>query len=221
MINIASFDIGKKNFAFVVEQVDTSKKITNIPIQQRYNANGTATEKFGSILNEVYKSGKVILHKNVDLTNNCDKKKRLDPETYHNMVDVLNEYDQYWSDCSIIIIEEQMAFRGKHNPMAVKLGQHCYSYFVCNYGRNKQIIEFPSYNKTQILGAEKTLVRNRYKAMDKPQRKKWSISKCLQILEYRQETEILQAMKKNKKLDDLADVITQLQAFKYLYFVDK
>ena len=39
---IASFDIGKKNFAFIVEKVDITKinKIENVPLKKRYNKDG-------------------------------------------------------------------------------------------------------------------------------------------------------------------------------------
>ena len=33
-----------------------------------------------------------ILHKNLDLTENCDPKLKLDPETFHNMIDELDKY---------------------------------------------------------------------------------------------------------------------------------
>jgi hypothetical protein len=57
--------------------------------------------------------------------------------------------------------------------------------------------------------------------MTKPQRKKWSVQKVTEILENRGETDILDGMKKKKKKDDLADVVVQLQAFKYRHYVDK
>jgi hypothetical protein len=68
--------------------------------------------------------------------------------------------------------------------MALKLGQHCWSYFSIHYGRSKNIIEFPAYHKTQVLGAEKDKKVTKtgkinYKAVDKPQRKKWCFKKDL------------------------------------------
>ena len=110
--------------------------------------------------------------------------------------------------------------------MAIKLGQHCYSYFTFKYGRFKTIVEYPAYHKTQILGAEK--IKNvtkkgkiTYKAVKKPARKKWSVQKALDILEKRGDVDsILQIVNTSKK-DDLSDVITQLQSFKYLAYVDQ
>ena len=36
-----------------------------------------------------------------------------------------------------------MAFRGKYNMMAIKLGMFCYSYFKIKYGECKVITEYP------------------------------------------------------------------------------
>lgn len=225
---IASIDIGKKNFAFCIEEIDRKEftDITNIAASKRYNSDGTVTEVMQSVLDKIYANGKIVLYKNVDLTKNCNPKLKLDPETFHNMNDVLNQYVKQWEKCSYIVIEEQMSFGKKLNKMAMKLGQHCYSYFTFKYGRTKKVIEFPAYNKTQILGAPKIegkpykSGKKRYKAMGKPQRKKWSVEKAIEILTCRGEMDILETLTSAKKRDDLADVLTQLQAFKYLQFVD-
>lgn len=225
---IASFDIGKKNFSFCIEEVylPDIQSITNIPLDRRYNLNGTPTDEMKCILDEVCGNGKVILHENKDLTAGCDSKLSLDPLSFHNMNDVLDSYVKYFDKCKIILIEQQMSFRGKHNLMALKLGQHCYSYFVLTYGKEKEIIEFPAYHKTQILGCEKLEKitkkgKIRYISIDKPKRKKWSIAKATEILELRGEDAILKNLKTVKKKDDLADVITQLNAFKFLRYVAK
>lgn len=229
VIWIASFDIGKKNFAFCIEELNKSEllSIKNIPSIKRYNEDGTPTPKMETVLNQVFANGKIILHKNLDLTENCDPKAKLDPETFHNMNDVLDNYLEYWDKCSAVVIEEQMSFGKKLNKMAMKLAQHCYSYFTFKYGRYKSIVEFPAYHKTQVLGAPKVegkpykSGKKRYKAMEKPQRKKWSVEKAVEILTSRGETDVLDNLTSVKKRDDLADVLTQLQAFKYKVYVDK
>ena len=229
MCRVASFDIGKKNFAFCIEEFDKKNLIgiENIPAGRRYNADGTLTPEMEELLQRVFSNGKIILHANVDLTKNCDPKQKLDPETFHNMTDVLDEYTHEWDSCDCFIIEEQMAFGKKLNKMAVKLGQHCYSYFAIRHGRDKRVFEFPAYHKTQVLGAPKIegkpykSGKTRYKAMEKPQRKAWSVKKALEILTSREETEYLDQMRSVRKRDDLADVLTQLQAFKYMMYVDR
>ena len=84
---IASFDIGKKNFAFIIEEVDLNKlkNIVNIPASKRYNKDGTPTDSFTKILDDLYMCGKVILIKNLDITYDCDPSKYFDPHLFINM----------------------------------------------------------------------------------------------------------------------------------------
>uniref|UniRef100_A0A6C0LTD4 Mitochondrial resolvase Ydc2 catalytic domain-containing protein n=1 Tax=viral metagenome TaxID=1070528 RepID=A0A6C0LTD4_9ZZZZ len=219
----ASFDIGKKNFSFYVEEFDKNKTTS----LATYNANGTPTFEFETTLVEIYTNGSTVLLENIDITDGCDPKMTLDPETFHNMTDVLDRYSEIWDRCSVFIIEKQMMFGKQTNPMAVKLGQHCYSYFAIRYGRFKNIIEFPAYNKTQILGSEKIAGKLTktgkitYKAIDKPKRKKWCISKALEVLELRDDSKSIVQIQNSKKKDDLCDVICQLQSWKYLYLYNK
>ena len=229
IIKVARFDIGKKNFSFCIEEFDSKElsELCNIPHNKRYNEDGTAKEEFQEILDQVFANGRIVLHKNVDLTVNCDSKKSLDPESFHNMINVLDGYDEYWKKCSVILIEEQMSFGKKMNKMALKLGQHCYSYFSFKYGKMHKIIEFQAYKKTQVLGAPKVEGKPyksgkiRYKAMEQRDRKKWSVNKAIEIFTCRGELDILDNINSVKKKDDLADVLVQLQSFKYLMYVDK
>jgi len=225
-MRIASFDIGKKNFAFYIEEFDEKAIESLKSITNGYNEDGTITEEMKELLDQIYMNGKTILHKNVDITQNCDKKAYLDPETYYNMKDVLESHIKDFETCSVFLIEQQMQFgRFKNNTMAQKLGQHCYSYFVYKFGREKEVVEFPAYHKTQVLGAPKIPGkpykngRERWKSMTKPNRKKWSVSKAKEILEKRGEIDVLKELTTVKKKDDLADTLTQLQAYKYLTFV--
>ena len=229
IIQIASFDIGKLNFAFYIEEIDVSKfeSIKNIPSTKRYNANGTPTEEFRNILDIVSKNGNKVLLKKYDLTTkDVDKDKYFDFNLCYNMVDVLDEYEEYWGNVDIIIVERQMSFRKKINTMALKLGQHCESYFINKYGRDIKIIEFEAYHKTQILGAEKILTTTKtgkksYKNMSDYARKKWAVEEAFSILSLRDDYETMSEIGSIKKKDDLSDVIIQLQAFKYLYYIDK
>ena len=223
-----SIDIGKKNFAFYIEEFDLTSLLSlkNIPKAERYNPNGTPTIKMEQLLRKIYKNGRTVIYKNSDLTENCTPGSYLDPETYYNMTDLLDSHRTYLDKCSYIIIEQQVSFRGKYNTMALKLGQHCYSYFSFMYSRFKNIIEFPAYHKTQVLGAQKIEKKTKtgkitYKVIDKPQRKKWSVVKAKEIFVERGDKEQLEILTKARKADDLADVVTQLNSWKYLMFVDK
>ena len=176
IIWVASFDIGKKNFAFYIEEIDINE-ILNLPKidkNKRYNLNGTITDEFKENLNKIYLNGKNILFENLDITKNCQKKSYLELEMFYNMTEMLDLYEDFWKQCDIFLIEQQMSFGKNRNTMALKLGQHCQSYFSIKYGRNVDIIEFPAYNKTNILGAEKIYTgkgKNKYKTIDKPARK--------------------------------------------------
>jgi hypothetical protein len=125
-----------------------------------------------------------------------------------------------------------MSFTKAQNTMALKLGQHCFSYFLFRY-TDKEIIEFPAYYKTQILGAPKVIQNNndnesepakkkrKLKAMTKPERKKWAVEKAIEILMQRGDMKTLENILGKRKKDDLADVLLQLQSFKFLRFVEK
>ena len=217
---IASFDIGKKNFAFYIEEVNEEqlKQLKTMPKTSRYNTDGTCVDDFNKIMNDVYKNGNTILHINEDLTKNCSKEKYLDTEVFYNMVEHLDKFAEYWDKCSSFVIEMQMSFGKNRNPMAVKLGQHCYSYFVIKYGKTKKTIEFPAYYKTQVLGAPKKILDKKGKLvkMSKPERKKWAVKQASIILGERGESNVMDNIKTKAKKDDLSDVICQLQAYKFL-----
>jgi hypothetical protein len=73
LVWVASFDIGKKNFAFYIEEFSCKelKAIKNIPVKKRYIPEGPATPEMQNVLDQVFANGRCILHKNLDLTKNC------------------------------------------------------------------------------------------------------------------------------------------------------
>jgi len=222
---LASFDIGKKNFSFYIEEVNLAKlkNIQDISKNKRYLPCGTPTPEFQTILDHSFTSGKKILLENVDLTIGCDKSQYLDPKVLYNMIEILDEYDEFWSQCDVFIIEKQMSFGRRYNTMALKIGQHCWSYFAINYGQ-KKIEEFPAYHKTQVLGATKTKKiskcgKIKYMAINKPSRKKWCIQKALTIMGCRQDNQTISQIQHAKKKDDLCDVICQVEAYKVLTYI--
>ena len=226
-VYIACFDIGKINFSFYIEEIQVEKlsNITNIDKNNRYNPDGTPTEDFHKILENIYSNGKRILLKNINITENVDKNKYFDIELCYNMVDVLNEYVEYWDKVDYIIVERQMSFGKKINTMALKLGQHCQSYFINKYGRDKKVIEFDAYHKTHVLGAEKIKTFTKtgkvsYKNIGDKERKKWTVEQAFSILELRDDFETMSEIGSMKKKDDVCDNICMMQAFKYLCFVD-
>ena len=214
---IVSFDIGKKNFAFCISKIYMNKvnKLDKIIKKERYNKDGTPTEKFQKVIDKLYKCSKIEIMRNLDLTEGCDKKKYLDDKTYLNLIDVLDEYKNFWNKCDYILIEKQMSFRGKFNVMAMKLAQFVFSYFTIKYRDNKPIIDYPAYHKTQVLGANKSEVKQ------KPKRKKWAIKKSQEILDYIKDTKGLEEWNKYKKKDDVSDCMLMNITYVHLHFIDK
>src|SRR3990167_2610973 len=163
-MRIASFDIGKKNFAFCVEEF-SPENVRNaiLPrLKERFTDNGIPTEKMQECIDIVCSLGFIIEYQNLDLTENCDKRKKLDPETFHNLTETLEKYNELRDSCDIFVIEQQI----------------------------------------------------RKKAMAKPQRKKWSVEKALEILFDREENQMTDKIESVVKKDDLADTFLQLQAYK-------
>jgi hypothetical protein len=223
MKRIASFDIGKNNFAFIILEYDSEILESIEETANKYNPNGTCTEEMEQVLSQIYCNTSIVLHEITNLTDNCNDKKTLDPESFHNMTDFLNKRKKYWDTCDYFVIEEQMSFGRKINRMALKLGQHCYSYFAINYMREKVYIEYPSYYKTQILGAPKVNGKPyksgkvRFKSMGDKERKKWSIEKVTTILTEMKESKALELIQKKRKQDDMCDCL--LQAYACLYHI--
>jgi hypothetical protein len=233
---IASFDIGKINFAFCIEEFDTAQllNIKNIEKSLRFKSNFSPSDRYDAILHNIYNNGNIILFKNSDLRKNTEPGVYWDPEFCDNMTELLDEYTDYWDNCSAFIVEEQMKFRGKVNPPCLKLGQHCISYFRILYKRFKTVVEFPSYHKTNVLGAPRTLTKSKrakgkdiWKTLGDKERKNWAIVKAQEILTLRNDTETLNLFTpkprkkgvKKIKLDDLSDTLLMIQAFKYLAYV--
>ena len=97
--------------------------------------------------------------------------------------------------------------------MALKLAQHCKSYFIFKYASGeKEIIDFPAYHKTKVFGAGK---------MTKPQRKKWAPDNAVDRLLGRGDIQGAELINSARKKDDLADTLVELQAFKFLRYVSE
>ena len=186
---IAAFDIGKLNLCVYIEKVDEIKFL-------------------GKSMNTVLGHGEIILWKNHNITKDCHKSKYIDPILFYNLTELLDTYTSYWDMCDVILIEQQMSFGFKKiNTLALKLAQHCFSYFQIKYKLTKQIIDYPAYHKTQLLCAPKK--------MSKPQRKKWAVEKAQEILKLRNITNV--DFEKSKKEDDYADTLCMTQAYKLAY----
>jgi hypothetical protein len=235
-INIAAFDFGKVNFAFYTERISISKikelseKYKNLPNKFKRIVKGDMNKYIEEILEELYLDGTRVEDGMGVFDIRQDKESQLlDFETRINMHQLLSKHEHIWDECDIIVLEQQYYSAGKSfkkkgnfqtgsgggvNMDAIKLAECCLNWFLMKYGRFKEITFFGSVYKTETLGAPEKLT--------KPQRKKWSITKTLEILEKRGDVKAIELMngKKNskgkkQKMDDISDCLTMLQAYKF------
>ena len=126
MIRIASFDIGKKNFCFCVEEFSTDfENVIPPSVGRRYQLDGSPTEEMREILEKVYENGKIIHMGKYDISGATTE------QTLRNLNDLLRRHLSIFDTCSVFLIEEQM----KTNSMAMRLGHHTFSFFTFQYDR--------------------------------------------------------------------------------------
>ena len=205
MFQIAAIDPGKKNFAFTVISFDLSNAAIVLPKKKdRYNSStGEPTPLFMSVLQSIWELPYTIKAlENIQIQTE-DKGVHVGNDTLCELTNILDRYCPLWDDCGVILIEKQMGFGKQHNTLGLRIAQHCLSYFLIRYHKFKDIIEYPAYNKTQILGAPK--------GMSKPERKKWAIMKAREIIKC---PEALEKWSSFKKKDDVSDCVCM--CFSYL-----
>ena len=116
------------------------------------------------------------------------------------------------------MIEKQL----KKNFIACTIQNHVHNYFIMLYRDSKNVIIYPSKNKTRILGAPlKTIDNktNKLRKIKKYERKKWSYEHVNQLLNLRNDQLTLNYifnLNKNKK-DDLSDILIQTLSYILLY----
>jgi len=169
MLRIASFDIGKRNFAHYIEDRDF-KELLKMKGKQ--------------IKNDFLKGGKTI---ELDVVNLCEKKNRYNDSIRRNMIQYLDSKYEIFSTVDIFVIEQQFfsSFGRKKtaqaNVDAIKIGECVSTYFTLNFP-DAEVVTFSSTFKTQSLNAPKK--------MNKIQRKKWAVDKAKEIFRSRGETDM-------------------------------
>lgn len=216
---IASFDPGTVNFAFIIEEFNLAYLNTIIlpPKKLRYKSDGTPTRTYGKAIDKICVGGKTILVKNINLTLDIPKmdkkaKNYLHPNIFINFIEEFDRYGEYWDKCSIFLIEQQMQFKQRRNIKAIKMAQHCRTYFTMRYLTFKIITEYPSYHKTQVIGCKKGVTKH--------YRKAWSTRVAKRFLEKRGDMSFLEQIKSKAKQDDICDCLVQLQSFKIKHFIE-
>lgn len=207
-----SIDVGIRNLAIYVEEFDpvllqkySNKKIINNDSKKSYkidinnfnelfDKNHLPTSKYAKILNDVYMNGTCVFIDLVNLTSNENvSAKFVTTDILLNLTDYLEKHKSLWDTCSFVIIEQQMNTRFKKNTSAQHIQHHIHSWFIYTYRDFKLFINYPSKNKSQILGAPTKVNKKKkngdikYEKRDKAQLKKWSENIGLDILGKRTE----------------------------------
>ncbi len=138
------------------------------------------------------------------------------------LTDYLTQKKELWDSCSFVVVEQQMNTRFKKNTSAQHIQHHIQSWFIFNYRDFKPFINYPSSNKSQILGAPwKVEKKGKLVKKDKPQLKKWAEDLGLNILEAREDNKNYGSVLGLTKRDDVMDALIQLQSFKVKVFLMK
>lgn len=195
-IRLASFDIGRRNFAQYVEDIDMNKlqELSNqyfeLDKSLRRRTKGPMNSNVSKILKDCYRSGKRVSIGVYDLSD--PNSNRYSLFARDKLIEHLERFRDVWETCDQFIIELQYfatyTGRGKKggseaNVDAIKISEGTYMWFKINYP-DKIIEFFPSTNKTQILGAPYSLTKS--------QRKKWVEEKSRNIFELRDDKDMLE-----------------------------
>lgn len=195
MVRIASFDIGRCNFAQYIEEFDSEvinelkTKYSELPKNKQRRVKGEMNEDISEILNKIVLSGKRISTGVYNFTKSNDQ--GLDKNTRLELLNHLSKFKYIWDDCDIFIIEQQFfntpgfgrtSAGSGANIDAIKMGESTYMWLLDRYPE-KEITYFGSQFKTQIFGAP-------WK-QTKLERKNWAVQKAIEIYNKRQDQEMI------------------------------
>lgn len=201
-MRIASFDIGKKNFAYYVEEFNLNdllkvRRLDNdIPFNSLRGKWNNAPAEMQSIVDTMCINGRRIYF-GVENFQVDDAKysTNLDNPTLKNFFKFMRNKCGLWIDCDVFVIEQQFVnLHGRHrgiNMDAIKLGAITHAWLLEQYP-HKVITTFGSTNKTQALGSPPKL--------NKAARKKWSTEKALEIFKKRDDREAIMAYQLTEKI---------------------
>jgi hypothetical protein len=189
-LRIASFDIGKTNFAQYVEEfnfddvLNLKERYKALPNKAQRRTKGEISDELKSILDDLFKKATRINIGVFDFTPKDTTGIKLTNEVRLKFLEHMASYVSVWKDCDGFIIEQQFVntFSGGTNLDAVKLSEALTMWFLEHYPQ-KMVQSFGSQYKTLILGAPTK--------MKKPERKKWAIVKAEEIFKLREDKNML------------------------------
>lgn len=195
---VASFDIGKENFAEWVEEFDgfkirkLRKDYKLIPKKLQRKSTGKISPEIENILNELYLAGKRIHMGVYDIRSNTEDK--LEIETRENLFQHLEKFRKVWDTCTLFVIEQQflklggrMGAKGAKygtevNIDAIKISECLFTWLKLQYP-DRLILFFPSTMKTKVF-TDKPLLK-------KQQRKDFTRDKSYEVAQLRGDEELL------------------------------
>lgn len=229
-LRIANFDIGKKNFAYYVEdcEIPTIEKLSKrwklLPSKIRTASMSKTPEEIKKMQEETMIRSKTVDVAVEDLR--FTDKDVLDIETRENIIEYLRSKSALWSTCDVIVIEQQFfntygqGRRSKKVPGtganvdAIKIAELVLTFFMICFPQIR-VFSFGAQFKTRMLGAPPDL--------KKEQRKKWASEKAREIAEKRKDRRFLdycaECKKRKQKVDDISDCLIMCQAFKYKHLI--
>ena len=124
-------------------------------------------------------------------------------ELYKRITEYLDRYREFYKQTHVVVIEEQLPI----NTKSVRVMQHVISYFsiiLKDLPLLPMIIEIDNKLKTQALDSPRNLNEKGIKD--------WSIEIAKQLLQLRGDTNSIQIIIEERKKDDLADTVLQVEA---------
>ena len=225
-IAIASIDVGLVNFAQWCERVEISKlkkyqrQYQALPKTQRKVRN--PSKALSHIIRRVCQTGK-RLQSGVYNFSGGHPDPPYDLEIRSRLIAHLDSFKTLWDQIDIVVIEQQYyqpfgraSVNNNSNIKALKISETVLTWFLIHYPF-KEVCLFGAKYKTEVLGAPPKLT--------KPQRKRWSTLKGIEILERRGDHKMIKRLqaqkKKGQKPEDQMDALNQLQAYKFLALVSE
>lgn len=224
-VRLASFDIGKVNFAHYIEDIDVSKilsvekEYTTLPKKLQRKTKGELSEEMKKIIDDLYLSGERI-HTGVYDIRVDSSSQFFDIKTRKNLICHLDSYRSLFSECDIFVIEQQYfkTWSGRKkksgpgteaNVDAIKIAEAVVTWLLCEYPL-KEVMYFGSQNKTQMLGAPWNLT--------KTQRKKWARVECRRLYELRNDKSLIDLFELEdrvfrKRLTDESKIKSYIQTY--------
>ena len=221
-VRIASFDMGRRNFAVYVEDVPhaflkkarlAARKLSS-SVRHSVKRRLEDFPQLHEQISEVCLSGTRVHLAVYDIQD--DSEEGFGMKTRRRLVEVLDSLGAVLATCDIAVLEQQYVngldrrtrkgkAGGTANFPALKVGEAVATWLTIRVPWVEAFFFGASF-KTQILGAPPE--------MTKPERKRWAVERARKLMEERGDAVGRKTLQRSKA-DDLADTILMAAAFKW------